>query len=675
LAHIDDLVKQVGDPQLRAALMQQVSTLTSRKQFGLVFQEHSPESVRLSQQRVRTGDKVQLRESKESATFHVISTKASLDVATVVELDESGETVGEPHDMLKADLVVVKPFGDPVYPGLRQIGEAGAVKSGQPTHVVINGENFHALQALEYTHASKVDVIYIDPPYNTGNDSWKYNDNYVDNDDAYRHSKWLSFMEKRLKIAKALLTEEGVVFISIGEDENARLKLLCDSVLGEQNFITNFVWEKTQHFGRQKVNSYSNADFILAYGKNLRNNGVRETLVEKVKSEFEDAPLYNRSNPINTLTFAPGTVKVNLKDGVYSESTDEKYVLESPVIVRDGNNVNPLVLSFRSRWSQKRVTEEIGKGSSFWVKSGNFAIRAIYADGKKSNESPRQIIFTNTNNLSRATSRFNSKVGVNEGGTSELTTILGREEQFTYPKPVSLMTYLISLYYSASKKAHPKDIVVVDFFAGSGTTAEAVIRLNAADGGTRQAILVTNNELSKYEDARLCSLGFAPGDTEYEAMGVFHHVTKPRISTILTGVREDGSTYSEGIEGQSAAFFDLTYEDENLISLGNKFEAIAPLLWMQSGATGELIAKRSDLAKGEEGYSVPVDGNYAVIFDTEAAADAIEAIHDGIKKVFIVTDSENDFKAVTANLPGNLRNNAQRLYSSYLRSFEINRGR
>jgi adenine-specific DNA-methyltransferase len=157
-------------------------------------------------------------------------------------------------------------------------------------------------------------------------------------------------------------------------------------------------------------------------------------------------------------------------------------------------------------------------------------------------------------------------------------------------------------------------------------------------------------------------------------MGVFHHVTKPRISTVLTGIREDGSKYSDGIEGQSAAFFDLTYEDENLIGLGNRFEAIAPLLWMQSGATGELIAKRSDISKGDDGYSVPADGNYAVIFDTEAAADAIAALHDGIKKVFIVTDSENDFKAVTANLPGGLKNTAQRLYSSYLRSFEINRG-
>jgi adenine-specific DNA-methyltransferase len=234
-------------------------------------------------------------------------------------------------------------------------------------------------------------------------------------------------------------------------------------------------------------------------------------------------------------------------------------------------------------------------------------------------------------------------------------------------KPIRLMKQLIRWANNSP------DAVIVDFFGGSGSTAHAVIDMNREDGGSRQCVLVTNNELSKTDDADLRKKGFRPGDAEYEAKGVFHAVTMPRIKTVLTGLRPDNTRYSDGIEGQPAAFFDLTYEDENLVSLGNKFESIAPLLWIQSGATGELIAKRSDLTKGEDGYSVPEDGNYAVIFDTEAAADAISMLHDGIKKVFIVTDSENDFKAVTANLPGALRNNAQRLYSSYLRSFEINR--
>jgi adenine-specific DNA-methyltransferase len=264
MAHIDDLVKQVSDPQLRAALMQQVSTLTSRKQFGLVFQEHSPESVRLPQQRVRTGDKVELRESKESSTFHVISTKASLDAATVVELDGSGETVGEPQDMLKSDLVVVKPFGDPVYPGLRQVGEAGSAKSGQPTHVVINGENYHALQALEYTHAGKVDLIYIDPPYNTGNSDWKYNDKYIDSTDAYRHSRWLSFMEKRLRIAKRMLKSTGILFLSIDDREHARLKMLCDQIFGPRNFVANFVW-RTDGKTDNQATVKPNHEYILMY--------------------------------------------------------------------------------------------------------------------------------------------------------------------------------------------------------------------------------------------------------------------------------------------------------------------------------------------------------------------------------------------------------------------------
>ena len=173
----------------------------------------------------------------------------------------------------------------------------------KPNHILIEGDNYHALSVLNYTHKGKIDVIYIDPPYNTGNKDFKYNDSFVDKEDSYRHSKWISFMSKRLQLAKSLLHNDGVIFISIGEDEVAQLKLLCNEIFDEKNYIANFIWEKTQHFGRQKVNSYSNADYILCYAKQLNNSGLKELLVESIKIEHEDAPLYNASNPINTLTF------------------------------------------------------------------------------------------------------------------------------------------------------------------------------------------------------------------------------------------------------------------------------------------------------------------------------------------------------------------------------------
>jgi adenine-specific DNA-methyltransferase len=657
--------------------MQQVNTLTSRKQFGLVFQEHSPESVRLPQQRVRTGDKVELRESKQSAIFHVISTKASLDVATVVKLDESGETVGESQDMLKTDLVVVKPFGDPVYPGLRQEGEAGSAKPGQPTHVVINGENYHALQALEYTHAGKVDLIYIDPPYNTGAADWKYNDKYIDGSDSYRHSKWLSFMDKRLRIAKSLLKDTGVIVLAIDDNEHHRLRMLADQIFGENNFISNIVWQG----GRKNDSRFvsNGGDYMLVYA--ARKDALLEKDVQwrETKAGVEqiidagarawETSGKNKSEATKTLK---AWFKNQPKDAPMQSSKHYSHVDDT--MGREGWVYFPGDMSApNSRDYMERLVHPVtGMECPIPTKGWRYSpptMNRLLSEGRIH----FGVDHSTTPTFKRYLVDSDSQVADfffyadRRASAVHLEQVLG-DKRFPFPKDHEVLSRWFDIMT-------PKDAVIVDFFAGSGTTAEAVIRLNEKDNGTRQAILVTNNELAKSEDTALRKKGFRPGDSEYEAMGVFHHVTKPRISTVLTGIREDGSKYSEGIMGQSAAFFDLTYEDENLISLGNKYEAIAPLLWMQSGATGELIAKRSDTSKGDDGYAVPEDGNYAVIFDTDSASEAIEAIHGGIEKVYIVTDSEHDFRAVAASLPGGLRNTAQRLYSSYLRSFEINRGR
>lgn len=379
-------------------------------------------------------------------------------------------------------------------PVLEEVSDRAIIHdTTQPTHLIIEGDNYHSLSTLNYTHAGSVDVIYIDPPYNTGNKDFIYNDNYVDKEDVFKHSKWLSFMSKRLLLSRDLLTDDGVIFISIGEDEYAELKLLCDQIFGSENYVTNFLWEKTQHFGRQKVNFYSNGDFILCYAKQLYKSGsLKELLVEYEKTEFEDAPLYNASNPRNELLFPAGTVKFNIADGVYENTTDEKYTLLDKVTVKNGKNTNDLRIAFKSRWSPKKIIDESEKGTTYWVKSDKFAVRAIYADGKQSNESPKQVLFTNRNNEFVSTSRFGIKIGTNEEGSSELTALVGSQNIFNYPKPKSLISYLVSLYFRNG--SHPKDITVLDFFAGSGTTGHAVADLNNRDGGTRQFILCTNNE-------------------------------------------------------------------------------------------------------------------------------------------------------------------------------------
>lgn len=264
--------------------------------------------------------------------------------------------------------------------------------NGNVNNLLIEGDNYFSLISLNYIMKNRIDFIYIDPPYNTGHDDFVYNDHYIDEDDGYRHSKWLSMMKKRLLLSRELLNEDGVIFISIDDNEQANLKLLCDSIFESSNFITQFLWEKTQHFGRQKVNYYSNCEYILCYAKKLFSGNLgrlKELLVEKIKNELTDAPLYNASNKINKLVFKKGKVKFNLSDGEYTNTTNPTYNLLKPVIVKNGLNLNDLVLEFKSRWSQQTIDEEIEKGTTFWVKSDGFAIRVIYHEGKTAKESPK----------------------------------------------------------------------------------------------------------------------------------------------------------------------------------------------------------------------------------------------------------------------------------------------
>lgn len=174
-----------------------------------------------------------------------------------------------------------------------------------------------------------------------------------------------------MRLARELLSDDGVIFISISNIELNKLMMMCNEIFGESNFIDLFIWEKTQHFGRQKLNSYSNADYIVCFAKELDNGGIKELLVEKVKTELQDAPLYNASNNVNTLIFPAGSVKFNMPDGTYSETTSKDYLLLNPVNVVNSRNENDFRLSFRSRWSNETVQNELDKASSSTSRCGS----------------------------------------------------------------------------------------------------------------------------------------------------------------------------------------------------------------------------------------------------------------------------------------------------------------
>jgi len=231
---LDGLLARVNDPALRADLRAHVDRMRAKRTFGLVFESHLPERVRLPEHPIRVGVKVAFRNDTDSAAFQVprihngraTVRKVRHPDGAMLSSDELAEVADEERDV--AALVVIADFGEPVYPGLRRLG-AVARGDDKPAHVVIKGENHHVLEALQFTHAGKVDCIYIDPPYNTGARDWKYDNNYVDETDGYRHSKWLAFMERRLRLAKELLKpEDSVLIVTIDEKEHLRLGLLLE---------------------------------------------------------------------------------------------------------------------------------------------------------------------------------------------------------------------------------------------------------------------------------------------------------------------------------------------------------------------------------------------------------------------------------------------------------------
>ena len=649
---LDDALARVRslDPALAGTLSREVDALRDGRKFGLVFEKHFPESVRLPGHPIERGVKVSLQapaRGEESLAWRVIKVTGS-------GPDRAAHLIGREGSVPTTDLVVVRDFGEPVYPGLTSVDRIERAKPSDPTHLVINGENHHALQALRMTHRKAVDLIYIDPPYNTGNEGWIYNDRYVADQDAYKHSKWLSFMERRLKTARQLLKDTGVIVVAIGDDEHHRLRMLMDQIFGAKNFIANAVW---QGGGSSLARHHAGGvDYMLIYGREAEKVGkfldpkphvpemirlVEEAIDRGATAEEAQAKL-RAFIKANAKDMPEGVTRFNNVDpnGMIFETADLTNRLPRPNLrypVTDpetGRLYDPP----ENGWTVKKdLMDE-------WVAAG------LIAFGKRPRK--KKALGDYVYNMPVPTF-YHSRNTSN----AHLERILG-DKRFPFPKDHSVLMRWIRM-------TAPSDGVVLDFFGGSGTTTEAVMRLNVEDGGRRQCILVTNNEVSAKDAKTLRKAGHNPGDGEWEAKGVCRYVTQPRISTVVTGTRSDGSAYSESLP-TNVEFFDLTYLDPDRVSRAREFESIAPLLWMKAGAVGECIAKEPS-----DGWAVST--GYAVLTDVDAGEpflDALAVLNDPPPLVFVVTDSPSDFEDIASRLPRGVH--THRLYESYMRNFEIN---
>ncbi|MCE8556354.1 site-specific DNA-methyltransferase [Ruegeria pomeroyi] len=662
---------------------------------------------------VRRGDKVRIlppRGSVQRADQRLwrvkrIEGEAETRMALVELIDaEAPETV----DVAVADLVVVAEFRDYIYPGLVSTGrvERGGDK---PFHTVINGENFHVLEALTYTHRGKIDAIYIDPPYNTGARDWKYNNDYVESEDLYRHSKWLAFMERRLKIAEMLLNPNcSVLIVTIDEKEVLRLGLLLEQLFPDAKIqmITSVIkpggTSRTKEFSRVDEYIYfvffgaaevtRNADSMLENSGSQPRNGLSESdlwegmirrgigvvrsqrpnqfypiFIDTDRQAIVDvgeplAPDADRSDvkaPEGLTCVWP--IKDDLTEGFWQLSPSGLKKAREQGTARVGA-FNSKTGQWRIQYMKAKKAKAVVTGLIPTLGKDENGVVILELDGAalESLPTPRTVWTKKSHDAST-------------GGAGLLNRVLPKRK---FPFAKSLFAVEDSLRFFVSENS---DAIILDFFSGSGTTAHAVMRLNRQDGGRRQCISVTNNEVAADEHAALRMEGLRPGDADWEKLGICDYITKPRIAAAITGKTPEGDDIkgdykftdefpmAEGFE-ENAEFFTLTYEAPVAVSHNLAFQRIAPLLWMRAGSEGrridDLPATGWDVA---DTYGLLVDLDRAAAFCDAAAAQPT------LRIAYVVTDDDRRFQAVARALPDSVE--PVRLYESYLSNFRFSMGR
>ncbi|MEH6540090.1 site-specific DNA-methyltransferase [Halopseudomonas sp.] len=719
MSRLTDLIARARakDAALGEELEKEFKALSSRRAFGLNFERHKPESVELPGRPVRKGDKVRILPPRGSTkkgdqTIWKVLKLSKKEKARFAELEQIDVENPQISEVAVDDLVVVAEFRDYIYPGLVSTGkvERGGEK---PYHTVINGENFHVLEALTYTHRGKIDAIYIDPPYNSGAKDWKYNNNYVEKEDLYRHSKWLAMVERRLLVARELLKPEcSVLIVTIDEKEYLRLGLLLEQTFPEAKvqMVTSLINPKGVARGQEfyRVDEYI---YFVFFGNAAVNKGNDPMILTGKRNDQPESGVSDKPKKVrwgNLLRSGTDAKRVDRKHQFYpiflDKDTGRLHSIGQPLlpVTRNRNTVSApegtiAVWPIRKdgsegRWqvSNERLKELFDDGYAYigrfigtdrvsfsyvtenlfkQIEAGQIVIRErnkdgvvelAYSEESESLENPK----TMWNKTSHSASEY---------GSSLLRQLIPAR-QFPFPK--SLYAVEDTLRFFVGNK---KDAVILDFFAGSGSTAHAVMRLNKQDGGCRQSILITNNEVAADEQASLRKRGHRPGDMEWEQWGICDYITKPRIQAAITGKTPEGKSIegdykftdefpmADGFE-ENAEFFTLTYETPVAVRHNVAFKRIAPLLWMRAGSQGSRIEKIPD-----QGWDI-VEA-YGVLVNLDQSTKFCKAIkaRESVSIAYIVTDDDRRFQAVARHLPDSVE--PVRLYESYLSNFRFSMGR
>lgn len=693
MAAIDDLIDQISDVSLRKRIRNEVNRIQRNKKFGLVFENHLPECTPLYGLKIRVGSKVALKNKKPSDMY--IVQRITGDKASCEHLASHKNKI-----LNLSDLVCVAEFGDPIYPYLQKIDEISTAPESDLWHELIEADNYHALQLLDYLYTGKVDCIYIDPPYNTGARDWKYNNDYVDSSDSYRHSKWLSFMEKRLRLAKKLLKKEtGTLIVAIDDYEINHLRDLLEEIFPSFEINTVIINHHPQGGSANNVSrTHEYALFVTPKGKQLLFG--KKSIVKDEKWSLMRGGTDRRNLRIGR----PNSfyaIFVNKKNGKVVGVGPHLDVNDTYELDTAPNNCKAFYPIGRDgtervwRYERSSMLNKIKAGRIVCTKNETLQV-VKHRDNAK--HSPITSVWTG------------SQYNASQYGTSLLYDIFSKENRFAYPK--SLYTVRDCINAVVQNRPNAK---ILDFFAGSATTLHAVNLLNAQDGGNRQCILVTNNEVSNSEEKKLKEKGVNPEDREWERWGIAHYIAWPRIKQTILGkdikgnalkgdynpkipayisvgkqsikvdeknlkrtayVKKNIPIYpnvreikkSDGFKS-NVIYFKLGFLDKNSVALGKQFRELLPILWMKADGIGKCPTLKNEDTLPD--YMILSQNKFAILLDEKYYREFLNKVYDNdeIKTVFIITNSDDAYHEMIANLEDK---QTYQLYKDYLDNFRIN---
>lgn len=668
MAAIDQYIERIPNTELQEQIREEVARLTKKKRFGLVYENHLPDNVLMPEVTIRRGTKVTLRGNTPNDVYEVQDIEKDNAVCrNLASLEDK--------TFLLDDLVAVAQRGDVIYPYLKPMDSVENAPDSDLWHTLIEADNYHALQTLTYLYPGMVDCIYIDPPYNKPDShDWKYNCDYVDGTDAYRHSKWLSMMEARLKIAKKLLNpKDSVLIVTIDELEYHHLGCLLEQMFPEARIqmITSVISAK----GVVRTGQFSRVEeyvYIVELGDSNLTQFEVNMLDAEIKKESNRgiewlgfrrrAPQAKRESRPNQ--FYP--IFVDKSRGIIHSigGVVERGVDRNTIPVPNGCiAIWPLNKDGDERlWSlvadQAKVNWRKGYIKVNWNKKKESGTVYYLAEGTIS-DIENHVATTLGYKFDGSINAFYSVIGTTPPkrvwnmythnaetyGTSLLSAFIG--ERFQYPKSLYAVHDTIRFFV-----ANKPNALILDFFAGSGTTLHAVNLLNKEDGGHRRCIMVTNNEIGEPKEKELRPQGIRPGDEEWEKWGIARYVNWPRTKCSILG---------EDVSGKPIVGDYITSQTETKLT-DRKFTQInfltAEATKKQKKALVTLINKQKDVKLPTMSDDVPFlmseedSYNASILFDTNEAEAWMEAL-DGnshITNFYIVAEKDADFKRIKAEV-------------------------